>query len=145
MLIQRWSVFGPIDRLGGHTNSHIKDVIQLKENRTVSSWRIPIDVKKNDGSLLISASLPGFSKNEIEVSFKEHDLTIKAESAETQNNKSNEYLLREHHTGTGSRAIRLPKNLDIPNAKLTFQDGVLMINIPLRESPKARKLDISAA
>ena len=145
MLIQQWRAFGPIDRLESHINSHIKDGIQLKENRTVNNWRIPIDVKRNDGSILISASLPGFSKNEIEVSLKEHDLTIRADNTETQNNKSDEYLLRERHTGASSRAIRLPKNLDIQNAKLTFQDGVLMINMPMLERPKARKLDISAA
>ena len=114
----------------------------------------PLDVVQDGDSLVLTASVPGTTLDEIDVSVDDNVLTIRAESAETNGTngttakgsaaETNGYLLRERRTGSYYRALRLPKTVDYENAKSTFKNGVLTIKLPKLESKKARKLEISA-
>lgn len=109
------------------------------------AWSIPLDVVQNDDELVITASVPGTTKDEIDVSVDDGVLTIRAEAKNSSSKESESYLLRERRTGTYYRALRLPETVDYEKAGSTFKDGVLTIRLPKLESKKARKLEISAA
>ncbi|MDP6666094.1 MAG: Hsp20/alpha crystallin family protein [Dehalococcoidia bacterium] len=119
------------------------------------AWSIPLDVVQDGDALVVTASLPGATKDEIEVSIDDNVLTIRAESqksltpADSSSDESTDvsgsYILRERRTGTYYRALRLPETVDFENAKSTFKDGVLTIKLPKLESKKGRKLEISVA
>lgn len=107
-------------------------------------WSIPLDVVQNDDELVVTASVPGTTKDEIDVSVVDDVLTIRAEAKNSSSKESKSYLLRERRTGTYYRALRLPETIDYEKAGSTFKDGVLTIRLPKLESKKARKLEISA-
>jgi HSP20 family protein len=118
-------------------------------NTEPKAWSIPLDVVQDGDSLVVTASVPGTTKDGIDVSVDDNVLTIKAKSASSTTtdettDKSNSYLLRERRTGSYYRALRLPETVDYENAESTFKDGVLTIKLPKLESKKARKLEISA-
>jgi HSP20 family protein len=109
------------------------------------AWSIPLDVLQDGDNLVVTASVPCTSKEDINVSVDDNVLTIKAETGESLNKETNGYLLRERRTGSYYRALRLPETVDFENAKSTFKNGVLKIKLPKLESKKARNLEISAA
>jgi HSP20 family protein len=118
-------------------------------NNTASSsdpetWRIPLDVVQNSDELVVTASVPGITKDEIDISVDGDVLTIRAEAKDTSAAESDSFLLRERRTGTYYRALQLPETVDYDGAESTFKDGVLTIKLPKIESKKVRKLEISA-
>ena len=110
-----------------------------------AAWSIPLDVVQNSDELVVTASVPGTTMDEIDVSVDDNVLTIRAEAKSSSSEESDGYLLRERRTGTYYRALRLPETVDYDNAESTFKDGVLTIKLPKLESKKGRKLEITAA
>ena len=152
MAIEKWQPFGTVrefddlfGRFFGNRAAH-----SSARNTESESWSIPLDVVQDGDSLVVTASVPGTTLDEIDVSVDDNVLTIRAESAGTNGatgkDSSGEagYLLRERRTGSYYRALRLPETVDYENAESTFKDGVLTIKLPKLESKKARKLEISA-
>lgn len=108
------------------------------------AWSIALDVVQNSDELVVSASVPGTTKDEIKVSVDDNVLTIRAEVKDSSSEETDSYLLRERRTGTYYRALRLPDTVDYDNAESTFKDGVLTIKLPKLESKRVRELEISA-
>jgi HSP20 family protein len=147
MAIEKWQSFGNIRDFDDLFNRFIGT--RPIRNTEPEARSIPLDVVQDGDSLVVTASVPGTTKDGIEVSVYDNVLTIKAESVSTtksddSTDKSNGYLLRERRTGSYYRALRLPETVDYENAESTFKDGVLTIRLPKLESKKARKLEISA-
>ncbi|HIK90171.1 MAG TPA: Hsp20/alpha crystallin family protein [Dehalococcoidia bacterium] len=147
MAIEKWQSFGNIRDFDDLFNRFIGT--RPTRNTEPEARSIPLDVVQDGDSLVVTASVPGTTKDGIEVSVYDNVLTIKAESVSTtksddSTDKSNGYLLRERRTGSYYRALRLPETVDYENAESTFKDGVLTIRLPKLESKKARKLEISA-
>ena len=144
MAIERWQPFGSIRDFDSLFNRYLGNRASVIRNTKPDSWSIPLDVVKDGDSLVVTASVPGTTKDDIDVSVDENVLTIKAETSSSSSDESEGYLLRERRTGSYYRAIKLPETVDYENAESTFQNGVLTIKLPKLESKKTRKLEISA-
>jgi len=106
------------------------------------SWAIPLDVVQDDDSVVITASLPGFKAEEINVSIEDGALTISAETTSEDETASSGYLLRERRAGKFHRAIRLPKTVEPDGAESAYNEGVLTTTLPKVENKKPRKLEV---
>lgn len=146
MAIEAWQQFGSI--------RDFDDLFRIflgtrgVKNTEPEAWSIPLGVVQSGGSLVVTASVPGVPKDEIDVSVDDNVLTIKAESTSSTRRSSAEdsdgFLLRERRTGSYYRALRLPETVDYENAESILKDGVLTITTPRLKSKKPRKLEISA-
>ena len=144
MAIERWQPFGSIRDFDALFTRYIGKRASVIRNTKPDSWSIPLDVVKDGDSLVVTASVPGTSKDDIDVSVDKDVLTIKAENSSSSSDERESYLLRERRTGSYYRAIKLPETVDYENAESTFKNGVLTIKLPKLESKKTRKLEISA-
>ncbi|MCZ6539351.1 MAG: Hsp20/alpha crystallin family protein [Chloroflexi bacterium] len=151
MAIVKWHPYGisPVGDFDGLFNRFFAGRGRLSRdfvrNTDPAAWSIPLDVVQNGNEFVVTASVPGTTKDEIDVSVDNNVLTIRAEAGSSTSDESDGYLLRERRTGTYYRALRLPETVDYDKAESTFKDGVLTIKLPKLESSKARKLEISAA
>ncbi len=144
MAIEKWQPFGSIRDFDDLFSRFLGTRPGIARNTEPEAWSIPLDVVQDGDSLVVTASVPGISKDEIDVSVDDSVITIKAETASSSESETDNYLLRERRTGSYYRALRLPETVDFENAESTFKDGVLTITLPKLESKKARKLEISA-
>jgi HSP20 family protein len=146
MAIEKWQPFGSVRDFDDLFNRFLG--VRSVKNTEPEAWSIPLDVVQSGDSLVVTASVPGATKDEIDVSVDDNVLTIKAEASSSvgtdATEASNGFLLRERCTDSYYRALRLPETVDYENAESTFKDGVLTITLPKLESKKARKLEISA-
>ncbi len=105
---------------------------------------LPLDILETDDHLQVIASLPGCSREKVDIQFQKDTLTIKAmlnEQAEPQ--EGVRYRVRERWSGEVSRTVNLSVPIDAEKAKATFKDGVLILTLPKAESVKPRSIPIT--
>ena len=102
-----------------------------------------VDVREDGDHIYVEAELPGFKKEEVDITLENQTLTIAAERREAKEEKKGEHLLRERRYNRFLRSFTLPPTVDeqTVNAKLT--DGMLTITLNKREETKPRKISVS--
>jgi HSP20 family protein len=117
---------------------------------------LPMDVLETPDHYTIKASLPGCTKDNVELHFQKDTLTIKARLGEPTAPKSEgdakpevvvpkteRYLLRERFNGDVSRSLTLPVPIDVDKAHAQYKDGVLILTLPKAEAVKPRTIKVS--
>ena len=106
---------------------------------------IPMDVRRDDRRLTVQASLPGFAPDDVAVTISpDRTLTIKASCQTAAGGADDKFLLRERHSGSFARAIRLPVDLDLDAAAVSLEHGVLTVTAPVAAAAQTRRLPIGA-
>ena len=94
---------------------------------------ILVDIEKNDNAYVVYATLPGVEKENVNLSFEDSKLTISVkETKEAKEKEDVKYILNERIKGFNSRTIYL-KNVDDSKISAKFNNGILEINVPLKE------------
>lgn len=102
------------------------------DDRIVSGPRM--DVADMGDKIEIKAELPGMDEKDVKLTYADDVLTLSGERQQTVEENSKGYYLKEISSGSFSRSIRLPKNLDISKIDAVFKKGVLTIVIPKVEA-----------
>lgn len=106
-------------------------------------WTPHVDVREQDGKLIIAADLPGVRKDEVNVEITPEAVTIQGERRRESTSDERGYYRSERSYGSFYRTIALPEGADAETASATFHDGVLQIELQLpRQQAKARKLEV---
>ena len=99
---------------------------------------VPMDIFEKDNALYVRASLPGINPEDVEVTAEKNVLTIRGETrAEWETNEPKVYR-RENRYGQFTRSVRLPEGYLPEKAVATFQNGVVLIQIPRAEAPQVK-------
>lgn len=106
------------------------------------SWRaFPVDVVEENDSYLVSAELPGFAEEEVEITLNDNLMVISAnKKEEDKEENASKYLIRERAEGQYKRSFSLPKDADREAIKATLKEGVL--NVTISKKPEAKPMSI---
>jgi HSP20 family protein len=97
---------------------------------------LPVDVLEHEDKMIVRASVPGMHPENIDVSIEDNVLTLKGETHSESEHKEAKVYRREISTGSFTRSIRLPEDLDLDNANAEFSHGLMTITIPRQEKPR---------
>ncbi|GEN56106.1 heat-shock protein [Halolactibacillus alkaliphilus] len=88
-----------------------------------------VDVKDKKDHYEIDAELPGFSKENVIVEYKDHYLTIAATRESEVNVEEENFVRQERSTGSFKRQFFVG---DVDESKITgaFKNGVLTLTVP---------------
>ena len=103
-----------------------------------------VDVREDGDHFYVEAELPGYKKEDVDITLENQKLTIAAQRGEGAENKpQGEWLLNERRYSRFLRSFTLPPTVDeqTVNAKLT--DGVLTVTLNKREETKPRKINVA--
>ncbi len=104
-----------------------------------------LDIKDQGDHFLLEADMPGFSKDDIKVNYKNNVLTIQAERSESKEDTRDErYMVRERHSSSMRRQI-IVENIREEDISGTMEDGVLKITLPKKTEtalPEGRDIEI---
>jgi HSP20 family protein len=93
--------------------------------------RIPsIDVIDRDEEVILRAELPGVDKKDLDVSMTDDAVTIRGSCRSEEKEEKGDYFRREVSTGSFSRTVALPADVDGEKAKASFKDGLLELTLP---------------
>lgn len=95
---------------------------------TFSDYNKPaIDIIEEKDSYVAKADIPGFTKENIDISVENNILTIKGEQKEEENKS---YIRKERKYASFSKSIQLEKDIDSNNIKASMKNGVLELILP---------------
>ncbi len=102
-----------------------------------------VDISETDQELIVRASLPGFSEDEIDVQLHQGVLSIKAEHTVSEAHEDERYHRRERRWSTLSRRLALPGVLHEADVQAELKNGVLTLRIPVPAVAKPRQITIA--
>lgn len=112
--------------------------------RVKSSDLLPaINVSDNDGNYEIEMAVPGFKKEEFNVSIKNGVLTISAKTQKEEEDKKKNYTRKEFSSKSFSRSFTLPDNIDENSIDAEYKDGVLKVLLHKSEKELPVKRSVS--
>lgn len=112
------------------------------EGRTGGGSRPAVDVADHPTEVVVTATLPGFSRDEVELRVSDRTLRIEARHSEDTGEETEEYVRRERRRSSMSRSVRLPTDVDAAAASATLQNGVLTVTLPKAERDDTQQIDI---
>jgi HSP20 family protein len=90
-----------------------------------------VDIDETDDSYVLMAEIPGFTKEEINVSLNEGQLIIKAEhKEESEKKQQGGSVLKERRYGSFYRSFNFGKSLKEEDITAKYENGVLEMEIP---------------
>lgn len=102
-----------------------------------------VDVIDRDDEVVVRAAIPGYKKEEVEISVSNSTLTIKGETKKEEKEEKGDYYRCEISQGSFSRIIALPAEVDDSKAKASMKDGMLELTLPKLEKSKRHSISIS--
>ncbi len=94
------------------------------------------DIRETDDSYVLEMDLPGFKKEEIQVSLDNGYLTINAAKGldqDEQEKKTGKYIRKERYAGACQRSFYVGDAVTQDEIKGEFQHGILKLTIPKKE------------
>jgi HSP20 family protein len=102
-----------------------------------------VDIREDADHLYVEADLPGFKKEDVDITLEKQTLTISAEHKdEKKNEKEGDWLLNERRYARFLRSFTLPPGVDDQKVDAKLVDGVLKVTLNKREETKPRKIQI---
>lgn len=93
-----------------------------------------VDIEETDTAYKVEADLPGLTKDDIKLDYTDNVLSINAhlETETEEKDEKRNYIRRERSSRSYSRQF-LIKNVDDSAITASFENGVLMIDLPKKE------------
>ncbi len=119
-----------------------EDFLPRKERNLMKT-----DIKEHKNKYTVEVDLPGFSKENIDLSLNNGYLNIHAK-LEKNDNKEDEgkFLHRERFFGECSRSFYVGDEIEEKDIQAEFKNGILKIDVPKKEEtkklPEAKQIEI---
>ncbi len=101
-----------------------------------------LDIYKEGNNYFVDLEIPGFNKEDIEISYKGDILSIKAEHKHEEESEEKDYFYRSRSYQNVHRQIRF-SDVDENKIEAKYQNGVLKLVLPAKtESDLVNKIEI---
>ena len=100
------------------------------------------DVKEQDNGYEVIIDLPGFKKDEIQVSLEKGYLTISAEKGLDKDEiekDTGRYIRRERYAGACTRSFFVGESVKQEDIKAEFKHGILKLFVPKKNAKAVEK------
>ncbi|WP_456384661.1 Hsp20/alpha crystallin family protein [Persephonella sp.] len=140
-----WNPFRELARIEQELNKVFNELVptpKTAEIAEVTTWNPRVDIYEKDNKLVIEAEIPGAKKEDVEVKIKDNAVVIKGEVKKEEEEKDKTYYRTERFYGVFERVIPLPVEVKVDEAKATFENGILKIEIPKVSEEKEVKIEV---
>jgi HSP20 family protein len=104
-------------------------------------WTPPVDLYETADVFVLTAELPGLSRDAIDIHAEESRIVIRGERAAGHVPCEQFHRVERGH-GRFSRAFLLPEPIDIDAINADFKDGVLTVTMPKAGGRGARRVEV---
>ena len=119
----------------------LQDQIGQLVGSDAPGWTPPVDLFETSGAFVLTAELPGLSREQIDIHAEESRITIRGERTVGQV-PCEQYHRVERGHGRFSRAFLLPEPIDIEAVTADLKDGLLTVTIPKAGGRGARRIQV---
>jgi HSP20 family protein len=111
----------------------------------LAGLKVPaVDVYEEGDQVVVKADLPGLAKADVEVQVAGDVVTISGKKEKEEKIDRKDYHRYERSSGSFSRSVRLPAEVQVDKLTAKLEGGVLQIRAPKTEAAKAktRKIEV---
>lgn len=137
-----WNVdmWTEMERLRKEMNSMFSDY-----GRSSGTTTYPlINVYDGKDSLIVTAELPGMTKDEVNITFADGVLTLSGKLEPLVSVKNMSIVRRERTSGEFEKTLRIPTKIDQGKISASFSNGILTVTLPKSEEAKPKTITIEA-
>ncbi|APF20508.1 heat shock protein Hsp20 [Caldithrix abyssi DSM 13497] len=141
-LARMWQVdpWRELDRIHDEMNRLFRDTFSR-----VAVRRYPaINMWVKDDQAIVTAELPGFDPDKLEITVLNDELHIKGERKLPEPEKDVTFHRKEIDVDSFQRTISLPYAVENDKVEANFEKGVLTIVLPRAEADKPRKIQVKS-
>lgn len=139
MSLTRWSPAREVLTMRDVMNRLFDDVYSYSDEHSRTA-RLPIDVYSTDNEIVVVASLPGMSADDVEITIEGDTVTLSGEVKPQLENVT--YLISERFVGRFTRSLQLNVPVDIDNVSAAFENGVLTLSLPKAEEVRPKVIKV---
>ena len=151
--IEPFSLARGIDNIFGEFRRAFDDLMRpfwswnsdIEQAITLPTRYAPVDLIDNGDSYTLTAELPRFSKDQVDVQITKDGVSISAECRGEKEEKRKNYLHRERIYSAMQRYIAFPEAVAPNKVEGSMKDGVLELKVPKKEpkpEEKPRKVEL---
>ncbi len=152
--VNRRNAYDPFTELQREFDTVLNRVFGTVPQTTSGRRSAPyaVDVHEDENHLYFEVELPGFKRDDVDITLDRNTLTITAERTETRREASEpeqkegrprrETLLNERRFSYFSRSFTLPPTVSSDDVNARLEDGVLYLTLNKREETKPRKIQV---
>jgi HSP20 family protein len=108
------------------------------------AWPPAVDITERKDTYVVTAEMPGFGIDDVELTFQDGVLTIQSERQHMADADGDKVHRAERRYGMFRRSIALPTNVQADKIEATTQDGVLQVVVPKAKEAHARRIQVRA-
>lgn len=130
----RWSFLPEID--------YLFDDLVGRTSAGWTSWNPTADLFENDEAYVLEMELPGFSREDIELTVERNVLTVTGQRSVQEESEDVTFHLRERGTTRFSRSFALPRSMDGDAVEARFDNGVLTVTLPKAAEARPKRIEV---
>ena len=101
-----------------------------------------VDLKETDKEFILSATVPGLEKDDIEIDATKDSITITGERKREEEKPGEQYHVRQQSWGKFRVSYALPSDVKPEDVHATYKNGVLEVTLPKADVTPAHKVKI---
>jgi len=98
---------------------------------------VHVNISEEENTLHVEAEVPGFEAKDLEVSVEPERITISGKKQTAQESKKGKTVYKEQCSNEILRVLDLPAEVETAKATATLKNGVLSLNLPKADRPRA--------
>lgn len=104
-----------------------------------------LNVTQDGDRYYVRAELPGMDSKDIEINAVHNKLTLSGTRRVEHGDESTSYHRRERDSGTFSRSLVLPSEIDPARIEAKYSHGILTVSLPKSEADKPRQITVQTS
>jgi HSP20 family protein len=130
--------FRELERLFEQMQENVEDAGQWWQTESLPAEAgvtssVDVDLEDVGDDLVLTAELPGFDTDDIDVQVTDDTVDLAAEHETEATETTGEFVRRERHRASVERSIRLPASVRTDDSSATFENGLLTVRLPKTE------------
>lgn len=119
---------------------HERKIQAREETRSNEKYIRPaVNILETEEALVLTADMPGATKENLEVTFEKGILTISAQVSHTMPGEAD---YSEFELGNYYRQFAIPESLTHEKARADLKNGILTLRVPKAESAKPKRIEV---
>jgi HSP20 family protein len=118
--------------------------MQKQSEQNVETQEIPANVYQSDERVMIAAPMPGVEPQNITVSVSDGPMVTLHADLRGALKGDKDIVMDEWTPGPYHRELELPTNVDGAHANVTYNNGVLVVALPVSDQTTAAELSLDA-
>jgi HSP20 family protein len=105
-------------------------------------WWPAVELVEANGEFVLTAEIPGMTKEDVDISVEDNVLTLKGEKKFEREEERERMHIRERRYGAFERSFTLPRNVEAGKIRAEYKDGVVEVHMPKAPEAQGRKIEI---